>query len=48
MGVRMQEKQETRHSLPPVGWMAYCSFARVMPPARLEDLNRKDDDTNAH
>lgn len=33
----MQEKQQTWHPMPPVGWLAYCRFVRETLPVLVEE-----------
>lgn len=51
MVTRMQEKQDM-HTLPPVGWLAYCRLVQAARPAQAGKDKRqeewKDDHANAN
>ena len=47
----MQDKQEPRQALPPVGWLAYCRFVQASRATDVEQARngkRKDDHANAN
>ncbi len=47
MGTHMQEKQEMRHMLPPVGWLAYCRLVQAARlPAREQEQKGSHADAN--